>query len=167
MHVELIVHLPGLYDDQLIFFPAWGLPQGNILPFSSIYSSPVWNDVPICSMCAWISAAEVHLNLTHTHTHADSHTWKWFQGLRGMWPSRHPSSDTEKQPLAHPPPSSASTPCPSTTHHLCVLFLGPPNASPDPYQSRGSTTCWSKSSIDLKQLCAVEHYILIRVAWWL
>lgn len=41
---------------------------------------------------------------------------------------------------------------------------GAPNASPDPYQSRGSTACWSKSSIDLKQLCAVDHYILIRVA---
>lgn len=25
----------------------------------------------------------------------------------------------------------------------------------------GATTCWSKSSTDLKQLCAVEHYILI------
>lgn len=42
---------------------------------------------------------------------------------------------------------------------------GAPNASLDPYQSRGSTACWSKSSIDLKQLCAIDHYILIRVAY--
>lgn len=38
--VELIVPLLGLHDDQ-ICFPTGGLPQGNILPFSSVYSSPV------------------------------------------------------------------------------------------------------------------------------
>lgn len=115
MHVELIVRLPGLYDDKIIyFFPAGGLPQGNILPFSS---STVWNDVHICSMSVWIWAA-VRLIFTHTHARGDSHTWKWFQGLWGMWPSRHPGSDTEKQPPALPTR-------PSTTHHLWVLFLGP------------------------------------------
>lgn len=121
MHVELIVPLPGLYNDQIMFFfPAGGLPQGHILPFSSIYSSLIWNDVPICSMCAWVSAA-VHLNLTNTHTLANLHTWKWFQGLRGMWPSWHPSSDTEKQP--HPPhPQPHVHPQPTTA---VSSFWGP------------------------------------------
>lgn len=158
MHVELIVRLPGLYDDKIIyFFPAGGLPQGNILPFSS---STVWNDVHICSMSVWIWAA-VRLIFTHTHTHA------WRLAYLEMI-SRTLGN------VAKPTPRFwhwEAAPCPPHTslHNPPPLspVSGASNASPDPYQSTGSTTCWSKSSIDLKQLCAVEHYILIRVAWWL
>lgn len=124
MHVELIVHLPGLYDDQLIFFPAWGLPQGNILPFSSIYSSPVWNDVPICSMCAWISAAEVHLNLSHTHTqtHIPGNDFK-DSGECG--PADTPVLTLRSSPLlTHPPPQpQLHVPLQPTTSVSC--FWGP------------------------------------------
>ncbi|TNN84699.1 hypothetical protein EYF80_005114 [Liparis tanakae] len=59
--------------------------------------------------------------------------------------------------------TSALTLTSSSPPPLCPVS-GAPNASPDPDRSRGSPTRRSKSSIDLQQFCAAEHYILIRVA---
>lgn len=99
-----------------------------------------------------------YISTSHTHTYTQLQANIPENGFR--YSGECGSPDTEKQPPTPP----EHPPLQPTTFVSCSWA---PNASPDPCQSRSSTTCWSKSSIDLKQLCAVEHYILIWVAWWL
>lgn len=150
--VELIAPIPGLYNDQIIFLPTRGSPQGNILHFFNlIITSLKW--------CALIQYGE-----QQCISHKGRLTYlEMISRTQGNVAQPTPQFWHWKAPLLPPSSKPMSLPKPTTS----VSCFWAPNASLDPNQSRGSTTCWSKSSIDLKQLCAVEHYILIRVAWWL
>lgn len=83
-------------------------------------------------------------NKGNRRTITSKRSLKWAH-FHGKWPSRCSRSDRKNHLLLS---------CYFYLRHV-PLCLGPPNASPDPNQSRGPPTCTSKSSIDPKQLCAV------------
>lgn len=151
---ELIVPLPGC-DDHIIFPPLVDSHRGTFFFILLITT---------LNRCGYIQHVCIDLNssMTQSHTHIHTYTCRltyleMISETQGNVAQSTPLFWHWEAALCSPPP-----PPPPLRPVSGAL-----NASPDPDQSIGSTTCWSKSSIDLKQLCAVEHYILIRVAWWL
>lgn len=144
--VELIVPLPGC-NDQIIFPPLVDCHKGKFFFIVLITS---------LKRCAYIQHVLGDLNSSTSQSHTCRLTYlEMISTTQG--------NVAQSTSLFWHWEAALCSPLPPP---LCPVS-GALNASPDPNQSRGSTTCWSKSSIDLKQLCAVEHYILIRVAWWL
>lgn len=119
MNVELIVPLPGCYNGQIFFFLLEDCHRGTFCLF--LQSTHHWFEV-MCPYAACVHGSQQQY-ISISHTRADSHTWKWFQGLGGMWPSRHPSPDTEKQPPALRPQPQPRVPSQPTTSVSC--FWGP------------------------------------------